>query len=184
MGNVSQYLRELIARQIKEHGIVVWFEPDEHFREFIRDCEIPDTKVFGYEGSFFALRHMLEPFFNGLELPRLLIYVPLAEAATHHALAEFAAAGVVVQPGQQPPTRNTRLSVLARNALKPLIGEQAAGAIEKQVESNKLSLADLDRVRPKNSAETRWRIEPQGLLKDSRLCDAMAPEFSWILGFP
>jgi hypothetical protein len=146
MGNVSQYLRELIARQIKEHGIVVWFDPDEHFRAFIQDFEIPDTKVFGYEGSFFALRHMLEPFINGLESPRLLIYVPLAEAATHHALAEFAAAGVVVQPGQQPPTRNTRLSVLARNALKPLIGEQAAGAIEKQVESNKLSLADLDRL--------------------------------------
>src|ERR1017187_6858228 len=27
----------------------------------------------------------------------------------------------------------------------------------------------------KNSAETRWRIEPQGLLKDSPLCDDSTP---------
>jgi hypothetical protein len=146
MGTVSQHLRELIARQIKEHGIVVWFDPEEHFAGFVQEFEIPETKVFSYEGSFFALRHMLEPFINGLESPRLLIYVPRAESDTHHALAEFAAAGVVVQPGQQPPTRNTRLSVLARNALKPLIGEQAAVVIEKQVENKKLSLADLDRL--------------------------------------
>ena len=139
-------MRELIARQIKEHGIVVWVDPEEHFAGFVQEFEIPETKVFSYEGSFFALRHMLEPFINGLESPRLLIYVPRAESDTHHALAEFAAAGVVVQPGQQPPTRNTRLSVLARNALKPLIGEQAAVVIEKQVENKKLSLADLDRL--------------------------------------
>src|SRR5450432_3746668 len=31
------------------------------------------------------------------------------------------------------------------------------------------------RVRPKNSAETRWSIEPQGLLKDSPLCDDATP---------
>ena len=30
-------------------------------------------------------------------------------------------------------------------------------------------------VRPKNSAETRWRIEPQGLLKDSPPCDDSTP---------
>lgn len=146
MGTVSHYLRDLIAKQIKEHGIVVWFDPDKRFATFIHELGIPDTKVFCYEGSFFALRHDVEPFIGGLEPPRLLVYVPLSEGETHHALAELAAAGVVIQPGQQPPTRNTRLSVLARNALKPIIGEQAAVEIEKQVENKKLSLADLDRL--------------------------------------
>ena len=69
--------------------------PEEHFAGFVQEFEIPETKVFSYEGSFFALRHMLEPFINGLESPRLLIYVPRAKSDTHHALAEFAAAGVV-----------------------------------------------------------------------------------------
>jgi hypothetical protein len=45
---------------------------------------------------------------------------------------------------QSPPTRNTRLSIAARNALKPVFGEATAATIEKQVEAGMLSLADLD----------------------------------------
>src|ERR1035438_6332564 len=37
--------------------------------------------------------------------------------------------------------------------------------------SENSNLSVFKRVRPKNSAETRWSIEPQGLLKDSPLCD-------------
>ena len=61
------------------------------------------------------------------------------QAETDHALIELEAAGVVMQPGQQPPARNTRLSVVARNALKPILGDDQAAEIEKQVEAGKLS---------------------------------------------
>ena len=54
-----------------------------------------------------------------MQPPRLLVYVPMDQGETDHALAELEAAGVVVQPGQQPPSRNTRLSLVARNALRP-----------------------------------------------------------------
>ena len=81
---------------------------------------------------------------NDLQPPRLVVYVPMDQAKTDHALAELEAAGVVMQPGQQPPNRNTRLAVVARNALKPILGEETAAEVEKQVEAGKLSLADLD----------------------------------------
>ena len=54
-----------------------------------------------------------------------------------------------MQPGQQPPNRNTRLSLVARNALRPLLGDETAAEIEKQVEAGKLSLADLDNLADK-----------------------------------
>jgi hypothetical protein len=63
---------------------------------------------------------------------------------THNFLIELDCAGVVMQPRQQPPACNTRLSVVARNALKPILGEEQVGEIERQVESGKLSLADLN----------------------------------------
>ncbi len=83
------------------------------------------------------------------EPPRLVVYVPMAQDQTHHALIELEAAGVIMQPGQQPPARNTRLAVVARNALKGVLSEDTAVRVEKQTEAGKLTLADLDALADK-----------------------------------
>ena len=54
-----------------------------------------------------------------------------------------------MQPGQQPPTRNTRPAIVARNALKSILGDETAAEIEKQVDAGKLSLADLNALADK-----------------------------------
>ena len=59
-----------------------------------------------------------------------------------------------MQPRQQPPACNTRLSVVARNALKPILGEDQVSEIERQVEAGKLSLADLILL-PRDDASSR-----------------------------
>jgi len=58
------------------------------------------------------------------------VYVPIAQTETDSALIELDCAGATMQPGQQPPVRNTRLAVVARNALKPILGEDQAAEIE------------------------------------------------------
>ena len=108
--------------------------------------EIPDTKIALYRDSFFELRHEIEPLLDSSERPRLIVYVPLEADDTDHALAEVEAAGVILRPGQQPPTRNTRLSVIAKNALKTTVREEAVVGLEKQIEKKQLTLADLDHV--------------------------------------
>src|SRR5207247_11449840 len=47
-----------------------------------------------------------------------------------------------------PPIRNTRPSLIARNALKSVLPEKHLASIEKQVEAgkDKLSLAELDKL--------------------------------------
>jgi hypothetical protein len=64
-------------------------------------------------------------------------------------LIELDCAGIVMRPGQQPPARNTRLSVVARNSLTPILGEDQVAEIERQVEAGKLSLADLNSLADK-----------------------------------
>ena len=59
-------------------------------------------------------------------------------------LSEAEAAGVVIFPGAQPRQRNTRLSVVAKAALRGKMGDQELTQIEKQIDAGKLSLADLD----------------------------------------
>lgn len=143
-GAVSNYLQGLIARHVREQGLVVWYDPEGHYREFARALQLPETVVARYDGSFYSLRREIEPLLEGSEAPLLVVYVPLDPVEARSALTEAEALGVVLKPGQQPPARNTRLGRVARAALEPVIGEATAGAIEKQVEAGQLSLADVD----------------------------------------
>ncbi len=146
MGIVTDYLVTLVSRQVDAAGIVVWYDPDRYYAEVAENLALPNTAIALYKGSFFALRREIEPLLEGLELPRLVVYVPLDPVETHNVLIEVETAGVVMKPGQQPPIRNTRPSLIARNALKSRMTEEAITSIEKQVEAGKLSLTDLDRL--------------------------------------
>ncbi|HUY31317.1 MAG TPA: PglZ domain-containing protein [Pirellulales bacterium] len=148
-GVVTQHLVSLIARQVDDHGLVVWYDAERHYQDVAAGLTIPETAIARYDGSFFALRREIDHLLNGLGPPRLVVYVPLDQADTHHALAELEAAGVVMRPGQQPPNRNTKLAVVARNALRPILGDEQVAEIEKQVETGKLSLANLNSLAEK-----------------------------------
>jgi PglZ domain len=144
MGIVSEHLVGLIAKQVEERSLVVWYDPDADFQTVAENLKISGTTIARYEGSFLKLRREIDPLLNGLEAPKLVVYVPVEQADTQHALVELEAAGVVMQPGQQPFKCNTRLALVARNALKSVIGEGNAAEVEKQVDAGKLTLADVD----------------------------------------
>jgi len=146
MGIVSDYLRDLIIRQVSEKGIVVWFDPERHYQQFMQTLAIPDTTVACYEESFFALRYQVDALLEGETPPCLVIYVPLSEEDTQQALIELSTAGVVLKPGHAARPRNTRLSVVAKGALRDRRTPKELAELENQVEEGKLSMADLDRL--------------------------------------
>jgi hypothetical protein len=155
MGVVSEHLVSLIAKQVEERSLVVWYDPGADYRAVAETMTVPDATVARYDGSFLKLRRDIDHLLNGLEPPRLVVYVPADQSQTQHALVELEGAGVVMQPGQQPPNRNTRLSIVARNALKNVIGEDNAAEVERQVEAGKLTLADVDALGTKGQDITK-----------------------------
>ena len=144
MPAVTETLIQLLAKQVEDKGLVVWYDPEQAYGSVAAELSLPKTTVARYDGSFFKLRKEIDHLLNDGQAPRLVVYVPIEQEKTHSALIELDCAGAVMQPRQQPPACNTRLSVVARNALKPILGEDQVGEIERQVESGKLSLADLD----------------------------------------
>jgi hypothetical protein len=150
-GVVTEYLISLIGKQVNDNGLVVWYDPDRTYAEVAETLVLPDSTVFRYDRSFMQLRWEIDQkkLMDGEEPPRIVVYVPMAEEETHHALIEMEAAGVVMQPGQQPPWRNTRLAILARNVLKDVLDDESAAQVEKQVEAGKLTLADLNALADK-----------------------------------
>ena len=155
MGVITDYLRSVIEKQLDQHGVVVWYDPERYYAGVVDALADSETTLARYEGSFYALRYEIDSLLEGLEPPRLLIYVPLRSEDTGHALAEAEAAGEVVKPGQQPPIRNTRPAVIVRNALKDVLGEETATSIEKQVEAGQLSLAEVEALAERGRDLTR-----------------------------
>jgi len=144
MAVVTEYLVQLIAKQVDEKGLVVWYDPEKAYGTAAAELSIPNTTVARYDGSFFRLRKQIDHLLNDGQPPRLVVYVPIERTETDSALIELDCAGVIMQPRQQPPSCNTRLSVVARNSLTPILGEDQVAEIERQVDSGKLSLADLN----------------------------------------
>ena len=144
MSIVTEYLEQLIAKQVDDRGIVIWYDPEHAYGTAAAELTLPNTTIACYAGSFLKLRKEVDPLLNDSQPPRLVVYVPLEREQTHSALIELDCAGVIMQPRQQPPACNTRLSVVARNALKPILAEDQVIEIERQVEAGKLSLADLN----------------------------------------
>ena len=151
LGIVTEHLIRLIEKQINDNGIVVWYDPDGAYESVVAVLDMPDTTILRYTDSFLRLRWEIDQkhLMDGDEAPRLVLYVPMAQDQTHHALIEMETAGIIMQPGQQPPARNTRLAVVARNALKGVLGDENAALVEKQTEAGKLTLADLDALAEK-----------------------------------
>jgi PglZ domain len=156
MGIVTDYLTDMIKKQVDNYKLVVWFDPKGDYKEFVEQLVIPETTIVRYEESFFALRHEIEPFIDdATEPPRLLIYVPLDEKKTQNALIEVTTMGVTMMPAHPSLPSNTRLSLIARNALKPVLGEKSALSIESQVQEGNLSLAELDKLAERGEGITK-----------------------------
>ena len=149
MAIVTEYLVQLIGKQVDEKGLVVWYDPEQAYSKVAGELSLPNTTVARYDGSFLKLRHEIDHLLNGGQPPRLVVYVPMEKTETNSALIELDCAGCIMQPRQQPPACNTRLSLVARNSLKPILGEDQVVEIERQVEAGKLSLADLDSLADK-----------------------------------
>lgn len=159
-GVVTKHLINLINKQIDENGLVVWYDPEGAYSQAVEVLDLPNTTVVSFQGSFVRLRWEIDQkkLMDGEEPPRLVVYVPMSQDQTHHALIEFEVAGVIIQPGQQPPARNTRLAIVARNALKGVLGDEIAPHVEKQTEAGILTLADLDALADKGDEISRGVI--------------------------
>jgi len=123
---VTGYLFQPIAKQVEDHRIVIWYDPEGVYTAAAAAFELPNTTVARYDGSFFQIQHDIDSLLNEAQPPRLVVYVPEDREKTDHALIELEVAGIVMQPGQQPPTHNTRLAIVARNALKSILGDETA----------------------------------------------------------
>ena len=87
MGVVTESLKQLIAQQVAEHGVVVWFDPDCHYKERTASVVTPDVSLVTFKGSYYELRAEVEPLLRAVEPPKLVVYLPVEYDAAKGPLA-------------------------------------------------------------------------------------------------
>jgi hypothetical protein len=155
MRKVSDKIRTLLAKQVRERGIVVWYDPDRVYSSLVKRLDLADTALLSYDDGFFPLREKLEPLLEYVTEdgrarddcgvpPKVVVYVPMSRTQSDHALIETEAAGVVVEPGVSAE-RNSRLSSIVEQAFAEVAPEKAAH-VARQVDEGLLTLAEADQM--------------------------------------
>ena len=45
MDKLSGRIRDLTVCQVEEHGIAVWYDPDEHYGKLVQNLALPETET-------------------------------------------------------------------------------------------------------------------------------------------
>jgi hypothetical protein len=156
MSQILDSLRQLLQRQITDHGIVVWYDPDKAYSKAVDRLALDGVTCLKLEDGFFRLREQLESWLEWIDEagrpmadheipPKLLIYVPQLREDTHFALIEAETAGEVVEPGAPVAERNSRLAGLVERLYARLSPEKA-GHVARQVEDGLLNFEDVEQM--------------------------------------
>lgn len=154
MGKVTENLFSQIKRQVDDHGLVVWYDPEKAYLDAVKDWPAEHASLILYDNSFLQVREMLEPYLEYITddnrisdtcgiPPRVLIYLPMAGGESLNALVEAETAGVIMEPAADCPERNTRLKFLAEKVFREMAPDRAEDVVKK-VEEGVLSLKDLE----------------------------------------
>lgn len=142
MSVVTEYLTKIIQKNLDESGIVIWYDPKESYRAFIENLPI-DVPVLTFQGSYFELRHQLESYLEGRDRKKVLVYIPADHNESASPLIEAEYWGTVLKPGG-PTGKNTRLEIIARNALADIFNAEEIANLEKSIQQGTLTLEDLN----------------------------------------
>ena len=153
MGAVTDYLIELVQKNLDNSGVVVWYDPKNQYRDVVEKLK-EDVPVLFYDGSYFEIRYNLEPYLDSRERKKVLVYLPLEHDAVASPLIEAECYGTFIKPGGQTG-RNTRLRIIARNALKEIFDPDTVAGFEKKIEEGSLTLEDLDERAEKGKEITK-----------------------------
>ncbi|MBO6574436.1 MAG: PglZ domain-containing protein [Rhodothermales bacterium] len=146
----TNYLADQLDRRLRDHRVVVFYDPREEFASFIDGHQVVGTGLGGlprivvgdsishlarFEGSFFSLKTSLEPVVEAERPEAVLVYVPGVERDRQGSvLMELEVAGECYEP---------QLRRLARNLLRTRFTD---GDIDEMLAPDALTFQDIERL--------------------------------------
>jgi len=69
MNVVTDYLFGLIAKQVADRGLVVWYDPKRAYMQALAELALRKTTIGRYPDNFFRLRPEIDPLLNDSQPP-------------------------------------------------------------------------------------------------------------------
>jgi len=169
MGKVTEHIFGIVKRQLAEHGIVVWYDPEKSYARLLPQLSSAGLDIIFYQDGLFKLREELEPFLefvdeqgnikNGAEIPpELIVYIPLKREKTVFALIEAETAGIVIEPDSPLPECNTKLSLAVERVFSQ-IAPAKAKHLARQAEEGLLTIEELDKIADETGESTAGLLQ-------------------------
>jgi len=142
---VKNYIEKLIKKQIEEHGIVVWYDPDGCYRSMISEINWTNVPLIKYEGSYYDVRFKAEQYFESIDRHKILIYLNTKRDTNNFPLIELEKAGCIIEP-YGPVERNTNLTVAVKEALSGKISEELIRDICEKIEDKTIAIDEIEKI--------------------------------------
>jgi hypothetical protein len=72
-GAITKYLFDLIAKQVEDYSLVVWYDPKQHYAGVAESVQLPKTTVARYKESFIKPRRRIDHLLNEESGPDSLV---------------------------------------------------------------------------------------------------------------
>jgi hypothetical protein len=161
MNPFPAYLHDQLDSTLKQHRVVVWYDPNQEFASWVdgldktaEESGLPyvligktHTRLAIFTGSYFALRLQVEPLVAVNRPQPLLIYLPGAKRdAKASVLMELELAGTSWEP---------QMKRLARNVMRKSYSD---GVIDEMLASESLTFADICSLLEQRTADGKGSI--------------------------
>lgn len=135
MSTLRSGLSEQLARKVDAHGLVVWNDDAQEYRDVAEIACPPETRFEAFTGSWYELRRRVDDAIGGDQPPRLVVYIP-AKAPTEDPLTEVRLMGTqftirlatLIRQSLGGELTQSRIDELARTASSLVGAEQALSA--------------------------------------------------------
>lgn len=138
---IRKYIKHLIDDNLKKYGLIVWYDPEEYFKDIFKST-FKDYTVVYFEGSYYELRYKTEKYFDDIEKYKLIIYINNTRDKQNYPLIEFERAGLIFEP-EGALENNSEPSVLIREAIKESISKDFVNEIIEKIRKRLLTLDEV-----------------------------------------
>lgn len=142
---IKNYIEQLIKKQVEEHGVVVWYDPDSCYGSMVSEINWTNVPLIKYEDSYYDVRFKVEQYFEGIDRHKMLIYLNTKRDTNNFPLIELEKAGCVIEP-HGPVEKNTNLTIVVKEAFSDKISEELIGDICEKIEDKTISIDEIEKI--------------------------------------